>query len=246
MVKSIKIFNKTDILALEIQENLLQENRDGKMGAFKKAANFTDPSEGGQPKKIIELFGYKRNGTFLEAGGHDGIFFSNSLLLEVEYGWTGVLVEPQPGLFDSLLKKHRRVAGIQTCISTKPTKMKVQLVMSDSDSSAERGSSALKGGSIKVDGYSSTELSINCYPLISILKATGLTTLDVLFLDVQGIEVDILKTVPWQEVNIKMIVLEIYGPPDVIAREKDAAMEVLGPLGYKFVTQVAIDYMFLK
>ncbi|CAG0921921.1 unnamed protein product [Notodromas monacha] len=33
-----------------------------------------------------------------------------------------------------------------------------------------------------------------------ILKATGLTTLDVLFLDVQGIELDILGTVPWKEV----------------------------------------------
>ena len=35
-----------------------------------------------------------RNGFFIEAGAHDWVKDSNTLLLEMERGWTGILVEP--------------------------------------------------------------------------------------------------------------------------------------------------------
>jgi hypothetical protein len=38
----------------------------------------------------------KRNGFFVEIGGYDGETFSNSLLLEKERRWSGLLVEANP------------------------------------------------------------------------------------------------------------------------------------------------------
>ena len=37
---------------------------------------------------------YKGNGYFVEFGAYDGIDHSNTLLLESEFNWTGLLVEP--------------------------------------------------------------------------------------------------------------------------------------------------------
>ena len=48
----------------------------------------------------------KRNGYFVEIGVGDGISLSNSALLESEYGWTGILAEPNPN-FHAAIRKNR-------------------------------------------------------------------------------------------------------------------------------------------
>ena len=40
-----------------------------------------------------------KNGFFIEAGADDFEFDSNSLHFELEHGWTGLLVEPNPTIY---------------------------------------------------------------------------------------------------------------------------------------------------
>merc|ERR1739844_226203 len=46
-------------------------------------------------------------GFFIEAGAADGEALSNTLYLEIKYGWTGLLVEPNPDFLRKLYNKHR-------------------------------------------------------------------------------------------------------------------------------------------
>jgi hypothetical protein len=46
---------------------------------------------------------------------------------------------------------------------------------------------------------------LQCFPLYSILLAVGRTHIDYFSVDVEGSETQILKTVPWHRVNIKVI-----------------------------------------
>lgn len=59
----------------------------------------------------------KREGFFFEAGALDGEFLSNTLFLERNLGWTGILVEPGPSSFQKLVKKHRKAYLIQAALS---------------------------------------------------------------------------------------------------------------------------------
>ena len=43
---------------------------------------------------VLFLTKSKRNGTFVEVGAGNGIFLSNSYLLETTFGWSGILAEP--------------------------------------------------------------------------------------------------------------------------------------------------------
>merc|ERR1712227_53764 len=72
----------------------------------------------GQVGFVLDYFENKTNGFFIEAGAHDGATLSNSLLLEKDFGWTGLLVEPNPISFKLLKKKHRKSFAINSCIST--------------------------------------------------------------------------------------------------------------------------------
>ena len=43
---------------------------------------------------VAVLARFKRNGYFVEFGATDGVYLSNTFLLEQQLGWTGILAEP--------------------------------------------------------------------------------------------------------------------------------------------------------
>lgn len=61
---------------------------------------------------VLAETGGKRGGFFVEIGAFDGIEHSNTYLLEKEFGWTGILAEPNPDYHDILRK--RRSAALST------------------------------------------------------------------------------------------------------------------------------------
>ena len=84
--------------------------------------NFTEDrnnnqSQFGQDYNVAKLLNFKRNGIFIEAGAYDGETHSNTLQLELQYNWTGILVEPNPDTFQLLVSKHRNCFAINTCLS---------------------------------------------------------------------------------------------------------------------------------
>ncbi|MCL4127511.1 UNVERIFIED_CONTAM: hypothetical protein GTU68_058802 [Idotea baltica] len=53
---------------------------------------------------------------------------------------------------------------------------------------------------------------VQCLPLYSILLSLNRTTIDYFSLDVEGNELDVLKTIPWDKVNITVSKLLITDP----------------------------------
>ena len=65
----------------------------------------------------------------------------------------------------------------------------------------------------EVYGFASKQVNANakviktmCFPFHSILFAIGNPSVDYFSLDVEGVELDILKTIPWNKVDIKAII----------------------------------------
>ena len=46
---------------------------------------------------------------------------------------------------------------------------------------------------------------VQCLPFYSILLATNITQIDYFSLDVEGHELEILKTIPWDKIEIKVV-----------------------------------------
>ena len=47
-------------------------------------------------------------------------------------------------------------------------------------------------------------IKTTCFPLHSILFAIGNPSIDYFSLDIEGLELDVLKTIPWDKVDIKV------------------------------------------
>ena len=50
-------------------------------------------SQLGQDLKVLDYYDNLRGGFYIELGAFDGIGLSNTLLLQNEYDWAGVLIE---------------------------------------------------------------------------------------------------------------------------------------------------------
>ena len=101
--------------------------------------------------------------------------------MERALGWGGVLIEANPSSFQKLVSKHRKSWLVPAALSN-----------SEYPKWAQRRA---------IHSFESTKILW----FYSILLAANRTTIDFFSLDVEGSELDVLKTIPWDKVDIKVI-----------------------------------------
>jgi len=65
-------------------------------------------SQSRQDIEVVKLLKNMTGGFFLEAGGFDGEMHSNTLFLEKNLGWNGLLIEANPHFCENILKLNRK------------------------------------------------------------------------------------------------------------------------------------------
>lgn len=73
---------------------------------FRSSYQGPSHSQIGQDTMVMALTGHKRDGYFVEFGVMDGVQFSNSLVLERDLGWQGIVCEPGRVFHAALLKNR--------------------------------------------------------------------------------------------------------------------------------------------
>ncbi|XP_057372133.1 protein Star-like isoform X2 [Daphnia carinata] len=178
-----------------------------------------DPSDG-QSKVILKILQNKRRGFFIEAGGYDGEFLSNTLFMERSLQWSGLLIEADKTAYSKLLKRNRKAFSSPVCLSTKPYAMEVIYNGSISsgsfiiDQKENDGLAPNDGGSAATNSDSEGIYTAQCFPLYSLLLAVGRTHVDYFSLDVEGSEYKILKTIPWHKVYMQTLTVEWNHAPE--------------------------------
>lgn len=132
----------------------------------------------------------KVGGFFIECGASDGLYLSNTFLVERKLNWTGVLIEAEPNNFALALEKKRNVNLVPACLSV-TAKPKLSSFTSENNFLP------------KTDTLDRT-VKVQCLPLYSIMLAFNQTTVDLLSLDVMGDELSVFRTIPFDKVNIKV------------------------------------------
>ena len=74
-------------------------------------------SQIGQDKWVLEKKRFKKRGYFIDIGAADGLYLSNTYILEKKFGWKGICVEPANKI--KALRKNRRCIIETSCLSDK-------------------------------------------------------------------------------------------------------------------------------
>ena len=67
-----------------------------------------------QDLEVLKYYNNKTNGYFVDIGANDGITLSNTYLLEKEYNWNGICIEPVPTIFEKLQKNRPNTINISS------------------------------------------------------------------------------------------------------------------------------------
>ena len=220
---------------------LVEEVRKRLVAHHKAPYNFSHPVEDnvggevGQPLEVdrIVFGGELKNGFFLEAGAWDFEEHSNTLHFELEHGWTGLLVEPHPLTFAEGMLKNRKTQNIQTCFSTTT---KPQEVIFDIIGSIRNETHRESMGGITNETRGEGEyIKMQCFPMYSVLLALGNPTVHYFSLDVEGAEFPILKTLPWDKVDIQVLSVETHLCGRLFPGTREELIAYMDSVGYNYI-----------
>ena len=162
----------------------------------------------GAPILVDRILGHKRNGFFIEAGAVDGLHLSNTLFFETRRNFTGILIEPSSN-YTMLRQRNRKVKSLNVCLSRKPIPEEVTFLDCYDIGGIE--------GEVKawtkdfVNTPETTRVKKTCLPVHAILAAVGNPKVNYFSLDIEGVELDVLKSIPWDKVDIDIFSIEVYG-----------------------------------
>lgn len=155
---------------------------------------------------------------FIECGANDGAFLSNTLWLETANNWTGLLIEAEPTNFKSLLQRKRNAWLLPACLSPHKhaslviilnKKFNETVVINKayykSQVSMEQAGAWAK---IKANASTTETNTVHCMPLLSILLALD-QPIDYFSLDIEGHELAVLQTLPFDKIDVKVICISI-------------------------------------
>ncbi|MCP5088761.1 MAG: FkbM family methyltransferase [Rhodobacteraceae bacterium] len=198
-------------------------------------------SQAGQDRFVDQLLGQKSGGIFVDIGGYDGVTGSNTLFFEMFRGWSGVMVEPSPTQL-AQAKKVRRCACLGCAVAGQRgtaefmeitqgyTQMSGFLDSYDRDLLARVRSDAR---------HQETIHSLEKMPLADILEEQQLGKVDFLSLDVEGGELDILRSFAFGDFEIDVWSIENNTQSSEIP-------EIMRTNGYDLIEFAGVDDIFRK
>jgi hypothetical protein len=202
-------------------------------------------SQFGQDRLVAELvYEGRREGFFVEAGAGDGLWISNTLLLERKYGWTGILIEPT-SVYEALRRNRPACICDHSCLASEARTVTVVEIFDRGQAGlSPQAQDNLLLSRVSDDTQTFDISSMNSYwgvakkrylkdalPLVAVLRNHHAPQrIDYLSLDVEGFEYDILRSFPFHEYQIGCLSVE-RPPPELNKLLINHGYKVLGKLG---------------
>ena len=187
-------------------------------------ASAASRSQLGQDLFALHCTGYRRNGFFVEFGAGDGEHLSNTVMLESDFGWTGILAEPLEE-YHRQLKTGRSAALEFSCVWSR-TGETIEFIEAGYLSTAERYRDADYHATARARGSTRRVETIS---LLDLLRRHGAPpVIDFLSIDTEGSELEILEAFPFgAEYEIDIIACEHN-----YAEQRSRIAELLKSNGY--------------
>jgi FkbM family methyltransferase len=191
-----------------------------------------------QDTDIVTFYKEKRNAFFVDIGASNGIEISNTYLLEKDFGWKGICVEPVPEVFETLVKNRPNSV---CCSDAVYSESNISLQF---DISFYNGNNELSGISEYIDIYKEVvdnnkkTITIKSISLTDLLtKYNAPSFIEYLSLDTEGSEYEILKNFNFDKYIFGRIDIE----HNYVEPRRTEIRDLLINNGYSFLKQNSVD-----
>lgn len=185
---------------------------------------------------IIKLLNNKKEGTFVEAGAYSDGKVSKTEYLEKRMSWHGLLIQPEPTHYFKLKRHNRgRSQAIHACLSSTPYPKEITFHQEDRD-----GVKINQIHTNTVDDPDWFNTRVKCFPFYSLLLAMNISSVDLFILESGGTELQVLQTIPFDQVSIDIINIQIPANDS----EKDTIKKFLISKNYTFTQNFNSNYIF--
>lgn len=223
-------------IGLDVTKNIVLRNLVHHFGYLPKWV-----SDRGQDKWVInEVFNGKRGGFFVELGAADGFSDSNTFALEKHFGWSGLLIEPNPVNHVKIKERHRRTAtAVPYAVDPEGGKLEFMVDGQLSSLLVDEADNMTPRRAAKVARYreQGKVVTVEALPLEGIFDKFGAPAdIDYFSLDVEGSETRILRNFPFDRYRFLSLTIE---------RPTPELNEILFRNGYHFVRNSLYDTFYV-
>ena len=192
-------------------------------------------SQEGEDILLNRIFENKASGLFVDVGAHHPKRFSNTFLL-YKQGWHGINIDPLPGSMKIFKKIRPRDTNLEIAVSEKEQELTYYMF----------NEPALNGFSKTISMQHQNEhykikkmIKVPSLPLSKILTnhLPKRQIIDVLNVDVEGLDLEVLRSNDWQNYRPKIILVEILHS-SLNAINSEPIYKFLGKMGYSLVSKL--------
>jgi FkbM family methyltransferase len=241
-VKTTDYVEKTQIIL-----NFAKQHHDEMLNRWKYVIerynlNSKSVSQFEQDINVLSFYNLKKNGYFIEIGASDGVEISNTYLLEKEYGWKGICVEPIPYRYNSLVvNRPNSVCSNKAVYSVSGLVLDFDIALTPDGNKLGDGISGLTS---HIDCHwhavnrNKKVISVETISFNQLLLESGAPEIiDYLSIDTEGSEYEILKELDFDKYTIGLIDVE----HNMVEPRRSQIRELLLSKGYVFLRQNHVD-----
>jgi FkbM family methyltransferase len=166
----------------------------------------TSFSQEGEDLVLARLFERRDAGIYVDVGAHHPRRFSNTLLL-YRLGWRGVNIDATPGSMRTFARERPRDVNLEIGV-TAARETRTFYVF---DEPALNTFDAARAKQLDRPPYKLiSEHRVDCAPLDRILADHAIGAIDLLTIDVEGLDFEVLRTVDWDVQRPRVVLLEHF------------------------------------
>ncbi len=153
----------------------------------------------GLDDRVLDLLP-DRPGFFIETGAFDGLRQSNTYFLQRHRGWTGILIEPVPELYDRCVRNRCGATCINAALVSHDYRLPtasltyagLMSLLDGAQGSAEADMDHVLAGA-RNQGLTTYSIEVPARTLTSVLDNAPIPQIDFMSLDVEGYELNVLR-----------------------------------------------------
>ena len=153
----------------------------------------------------------KYNGFYFEAGCNDGVQQSNTLRLERERGWSGILCDASPDAIETCAKNRSVNTNMIVHAALSTPENDGKLLMGDWDGH-------LMGSQFGQRLNRPAKIAVPATTITTILKKHGVQVIDLMILDLEGREMEALTGMDFTYCHPRIMLIEANGDPEPMVK----------------------------